>query len=53
VKVRNPSTTDANTGRQPLPALAEQTGALYLDGRDQNASHLTVFARDDASSLAR
>jgi len=53
VSRRNPSTTGASTGRQPLAALAEHIGALYLGRRDQNASHLTVFAIAHASSLAR
>ena len=44
---------DANSRRQPLAALAEHGGALYLDLREQNAAHLTVFAIAHASSLAR
>jgi hypothetical protein len=53
VSRRNPSTTDANTGHRPFTALAEHIRALYLDRRDQNTSHLTVFAVAGASSLAR
>jgi hypothetical protein len=44
--------------RTPIPflavaALAEQPAALYLEQRDQNASHLMVFASGRASLLAR
>jgi hypothetical protein len=39
--------------RRAVTALAEPAGALYLERRDQNVSHLMVFAGGRASLLAR
>jgi hypothetical protein len=50
---RTPSVNGRQYLRRAVTALAELTGALYLDQRDQNASHLMVFASHRASMLAR
>jgi translation initiation factor IF-3 len=63
VRTADPS-TDGNTGLSTAAALAEGTPALYVGwaehstparvvGRDQNASHLMLFAVRCASLLAR